>query len=192
MVMFRGLLTILSVSMLVSCVSLDYVFPTNEKVVTQSSDVKMSAIDRSDADADGIPDWADLCEETKTGVRVDTAGCELITGIIEGLKFAPDEVELTLEAESVIDRYVAAFKLYPETDISVEGHTDNRGSAAENLELSKQRVNAVVVYMVDEGIAAERIKPFAFGENRPVASNATLPGREQNRRIEINLIERLL
>jgi len=192
MAMFRGLLTILSIPMLASCVSLDYVFPIGEEVVTQESDVQKLANTRSDADADGIPDWVDLCEKTKSGVRVDTTGCELITGIIEGLKFAPDKVKLTSEAELVLDRYIAAFRLYPDFDISVEGHTDNRGSAAENLELSKLRVNAVVVYMVDKGIVAERIKPFAFGENRPVASNATLPGREQNRRIEINLIERLL
>jgi len=196
MTIIRGLLTLLSIPLLVSCVSLDYVFPRDGEVVSQGSNDGVNKSTNlelaSDADGDGIPDWIDLCDETATDIRVDTTGCELVTGIVVGLKFAPDEVALTSEAESILDRYIAAYRLYPDTDLAVEGHTDNRGSAADNLELSKLRVNAVVAYMVDEGIGAERIKPFAFGENRPIASNATLLGREQNRRIEINIIERLL
>ncbi len=202
MTIIRGLLTLISIPLLVSCVSLDYVFPRDEEVASQQGkggvnsstnrELGFVADASADTDGDGIPDWVDLCDETATDVRVDTTGCELVTGIVVGLKFAPDEVALTSEAKVILDRHIAAYRLYPDVDLAVEGHTDNRGSAADNLELSKLRVNAVVAYMVDEGIVAERIKPFAFGENRPIASNATLPGREQNRRIEINFIERLL
>jgi len=200
MIIIRGLLTLISVSLLVSCVSLDYVFPKDEKVVSQDSSgnrltnsgVGSVADAFADADGDGIPDWVDLCDETATDIYVDTTGCELVTGIVVGLKFAPDEVALTSNAKGILDRNIAAYKLYPDTYLAVEGHTDNRGSAADNLELSKLRVKAVVAYLVDKGIGADRLKPFAFGENRPIASNATLAGRERNRRIEINFIERLL
>jgi outer membrane protein OmpA-like peptidoglycan-associated protein len=73
----------------------------------------------------------------------------------------------------------------------VTSHTDNRGSATDNLELSKQRLNEVVSYMVTTGIEAQRIQPFAYVESRPRAPNATLDGRERNRRIEIEVTERL-
>ena len=87
---------------------------------------------------------------------------------------------------------VDALLRYPDAVISVEGHTDNRGSAADNLELSKQRVLSVVRYMVSQGMSPDRIKPYGYGESRPRAANATAEGREQNRRIEINIVEGLL
>lgn len=145
-----------------------------------------------DSDSDGVPDNSDDCSQTRPNALVNHSGCEIVTGVIEGLKFAPDEVELTVESRIVLGKLVDSLVRYPNAIFAVEGHTDNRGSAADNLELSKRRVNAVVAFMVEEGIRADQIKPFAFGESRPRAPNETLEGRERNRRIEINVIERLL
>lgn len=146
----------------------------------------------ADRDSDGVIDSIDNCADTANGVMVDPAGCEIVMGAIEGLKFGPGETELSADAQGVMAKYVEALKRYPEVVVSVEGHTDNRGPAAANLELSKKRVLAVVEYMVSNGISPARLKPFGFGESRPRAANATTSGREQNRRIEIKVLTGLL
>ncbi|WP_430877173.1 OmpA family protein [Granulosicoccus sp. 3-233] len=145
-----------------------------------------------DKDRDGIADIGDRCLDTTSGALVDSSGCEIVTGVIEGLKFEPNESDLSVESRLILSKMVDALLRYPDTMITVEGHTDNRGSAADNLELSKQRVLSVVRYMVSQGMSPDRIKPFGYGESRPRAANATAEGREQNRRIEINMVEGLL
>ena len=145
-----------------------------------------------DRDRDGVADIGDRCLDTTAGSLVDSSGCEIVTGVIEGLKFEPNESDLSVESRLILGNMVDALLRYPDTVISVEGHTDNRGSAADNLELSKQRVLSVVRYMVSQGMSPDRIKPYGYGESRPRAANATAEGREQNRRIEINIVEGLL
>ena len=145
-----------------------------------------------DTDNDGIPDTAEKCARTTPEALVDEAGCEIVTGVIEGLEFGPNETMLSVSSRVVLSKLVDVFLRYPDVIISVEGHTDNRGAAADNLELSKQRVLSVVRYMVSQGISPDRIKPYGYGESRPRAANATAAGREQNRRIEINIVEGLL
>lgn len=146
----------------------------------------------TDRDNDGIADVGDKCPDTSAGTLVDTSGCEIVTGAIDGLKFEPNESALSADSRVILSRMVEGFLRYPDVVISVEGHTDNRGSAVDNLELSKQRVLSVVRYMVSQGMAPDRIKPYGYGESRPRAANATAEGREQNRRIEINVVEGLL
>jgi len=155
------------------------------ETVSQESEV-------SDADADGIADGVDRCASTPASSLVDETGCEIDTGAIEGLEFAPNETTLSVNSRVVLGELVNAFARYPDVILAVEGHTDNRGPAAANLELSKQRVLSVVRYMVSNGIDPARLKPFGYGESRPRAANATEEGREQNRRIEINVIDSLL
>lgn len=187
-------LVVLCQPLLTACVSLDYVFPQTS--VLSISAKSMSSSDKDakrdpDSDRDGVPDWTDLCAESVSEKRVDANGCEISTGVVEGLIFAPDDVQLSRDAQLALDRTMNAFLRYPDIILSVTSHTDNRGSAADNLALSKQRLNTVVSYMVMTGIEARRIQPFAYGESRPRAPNATLEGRERNRRIEIHVIERL-
>lgn len=145
-----------------------------------------------DRDNDGIVDISDKCLDTTAGSLVDASGCEIVTGVIEGLEFEPNESELSVDSRLILSKMVDALLRYPEVVISVEGHTDNRGSAVDNLELSKQRVLSVVRYMVSQGMSPDRIKPYGYGESRPRAANATPEGRERNRRIEINIVEGLL
>ena len=145
-----------------------------------------------DTDGDSIVDADDQCPDTDEQALVDDSGCEVRMGAVDGLNFGPDEVTLSGGAEQVIDRYIQVLNRYPDLTVTVEGHTDNRGSAESNLELSKERVVSVVRYMVGNGINPDRIKPYGYGESRPRAANATAEGREQNRRIEINVINGLL
>ena len=77
----------------------------------------------------------------------------------------------------------------PDNRMAVQGHTDNRGSAAYNRELSQRRAQAVVKYLTDKGIAPERLDAKGFGPDRPVATNDTAEGRAQNRRVEFKVLE---
>ena len=145
-----------------------------------------------DSDGDSVADANDRCEDTDFSALVDSTGCEVDTGVIFGLNFGPNETTLPPGAGPILDRYIDALNRNPDVVVAVEAHTDNRGPAADNLELSKERVLSVVSYMVENGVNPERVKPFGYGESLPVAANATQEGRERNRRIEIKVVEGLL
>ena len=84
-----------------------------------------------------------------------------------------------------IDDLAAVMKQYPDLNVTIEGHTDNVGSAAYNKKLSQKRADAVKKYMVKKaGIDAKRLTAKGFGLERPVASNSTKEGRAKNRRVE--------
>jgi outer membrane protein OmpA-like peptidoglycan-associated protein len=85
----------------------------------------------------------------------------------------------------VLDSIRDVLQEYDETGIHSQGHTDNRGSAGYNLQLSKRRAASVADYLVYQGIASNRILVLGFGETRPIADNATDKGRSLNRRVEL-------
>lgn len=147
-----------------------------------------SRVTIADLDGDGVADEIDNCQQTAQGSVVDDVGCELFNGPIADLEFPPGEHRLNLNARAALDKLVTDLKANPDVNISLGGHTDNRGSAAANLELSKLRVMSVVRYIVSEGIEGARLKPYGYGESRPIVSNATSEGRVQNRRIEVSVI----
>jgi len=72
--------------------------------------------------------------------------------------------------------------------IVVEGHTDNVGDDAANLTLSQARADAVVAYLVQKGVAADRLQAIGYGETRPIADNKRSKGREKNRRVELKVM----
>ncbi len=83
-----------------------------------------------------------------------------------------------------VDNLITVMKDYPELNVTIEGHTDNVGSAASNKKLSQRRADAVKKYMVSKGIDAQRLNAVGFGLEKPIASNATKEGRAKNRRVE--------
>jgi len=84
-----------------------------------------------------------------------------------------------------IDNLAGVMKQYPDLNVVIEGHTDSVGTAAYNKKLSQRRAESVKKYMVEKGgIDANRIKAIGFGEEKPIASNDTDEGRQQNRRVE--------
>ncbi|MDX2015784.1 MAG: OmpA family protein, partial [Myxococcaceae bacterium] len=72
--------------------------------------------------------------------------------------------------------------------IQVEGHTDNTGVPEQNLKLSQDRANSVKEYLVKKGVADTRLKAVGFGQDKPADSNDTPAGRDNNRRVEFNII----
>ena len=79
-------------------------------------------------------------------------------------------------------------KEYTNTVFLIEGHTDDRGRDAYNLNLSDQRAASVLSYLTQRGISSSRLQSKGFGEARPVASNKTAAGRQENRRVELSII----
>jgi outer membrane protein OmpA-like peptidoglycan-associated protein len=94
----------------------------------------------------------------------------------------------TLKEASILelDRWVNFFAKYTDIKSEFQGHADWIGSDAYNQKLSERRAKAVVDYLVQQGVARERVTGVGFGESRPVASNETDEGRAQNRRVEVH------
>jgi len=141
-----------------------------------------------DVDSDGVADAQDLCQQTAAGSIVDESGCALFAGPIKDLAFEPGDHRLDGNSRTALDRLISQLALHPTVTISLDGHTDNRGKASANLQLSKKRVMAVVRYLVSNGVEPTRLKPYGYGESRPIVSNATLEGRIRNRRIEVRVV----
>jgi outer membrane protein OmpA-like peptidoglycan-associated protein len=89
--------------------------------------------------------------------------------------------------QSEINRVAGVLNQYPNTLVRVEGHTDNKGTDAYNMDLSNRRALAVKNLLVQRGIADSRIEAVAYGETLPVATNDTEAGRQRNRRVEIKI-----
>lgn len=89
---------------------------------------------------------------------------------------------------SELDRIAQIMNQYPQTMISIEGHTDSKGSDSFNQTLSEQRALAVKSLLVQRGVAANRIETVGYGKSMPIATNDTEAGRQLNRRVEIKII----
>jgi outer membrane protein OmpA-like peptidoglycan-associated protein len=80
---------------------------------------------------------------------------------------------------------VSFLSQYPERGVLIEGHTDNVGSAQFNQNLSLKRAESVRRYLADHGVQSQRLTVSGLGFERPVASNESATGRQQNRRVEV-------
>ena len=78
--------------------------------------------------------------------------------------------------------------MYPDSKIIVSGHTDNTGNDAINNPLSVNRANAVANLLQADGVDSSRITSTGYGSRNPIASNSTVQGRQQNRRVEIKIV----
>lgn len=96
--------------------------------------------------------------------------------------FDYDKSTLKPEGKAEIDKVVAELKLYPNDTAVIEGHTDSNGSDAYNMALGQRRSDAVKDYMVQTGIAPERIQSLSLGESTPAVANDTPANRKLNRR----------
>lgn len=122
-------------------------------------------------------------------VKVTEEKRRLVVTLTSKVLFDFDKFELKEVARPSLDEVVELLKAYPENKIKVEGHTDDVGTADYNLQLSQLRSAGVAKYLIQEGIPISRIEIASYGETKPVDSNATIQGRQQNRRVEIIILK---
>lgn len=101
------------------------------------------------------------------------------------LSFDTDQATLKPDAQASIAQIISLLAQNPDLRLSVDGHTDNAGTAAHNQQLSEARARTVVATLSVQGIAADRLKAQGFGQTKPVADNATDAGKAKNRRVEL-------
>ncbi|WP_376804031.1 OmpA family protein [Candidatus Raskinella chloraquaticus] len=103
------------------------------------------------------------------------------------INFATGAADLSRSSEARLKAVADSLMRCAEARLEISGHTDHQGDPDDNRELSEARARAVVEWLIDAGIAPERLTAAGFGDTRPIASNDTAEGRAQNRRIEFRL-----
>lgn len=159
--------------------------PTIEPIqVPAIAPVPAIAIAPVDSDVDGVGNEIDRCPNTQAGVAVDEVGCDLFTGVIEGVNFNSGSADLTPDAQGILSGVVSTLNRFPSVSLTIMAHTDSQGNDLANKDLSKQRARSVAVYLVRNGISAGRLQAYGYGEDRPLDTNETAEGRLRNRRVE--------
>jgi len=149
-----------------------------------------------DTDGDGIADKDDKCPNEAGIAELD--GCprpaaptmeeqEQLNAYARTILFETNKSAIKTQSAETLQDIIAILEKYPDSNFSIDGHTDSVGSEAYNQTLSNERANSVLRYLVNGGIDKDRLSAEGFGETKPIASNKTAAGRQQNRRTEINL-----
>jgi OmpA-OmpF porin, OOP family len=150
-----------------------------------------------DTDNDSFLDPDDDCvfePETWNGLQ-DGDGCPddlppEFTGTIAGIDFDFNKDTIRASSKPVLDKAVAVLKEFPDVRVKIVGHTDDVGTEAFNLDLSRRRAEAVKKYMTDAGIDVARVETEGRGALEPVAPNDIEANRAKNRRIDFEVIQR--
>ena len=147
-----------------------------------------------DTDGDGVTDNVDKCP-TVAGPASNN-GCPLkptvevmatLNEYARTILFDTNKATFKKESIDILKSMTAIFKDYPEADFVIAGHTDSVGSDKSNQLLSERRAAAVRDYLIANGINADRLKTVGYGESKPVDTNKTPAGRQNNRRTEVTL-----
>lgn len=145
-----------------------------------------------DSDNDGVVDSKDSCANTPAGAKVDNKGCRVMlkenVSIALNVQFANNSDVISDDYLTEIGRVATFMREYPDTKVTIEGHTDSRGAAAYNQQLSQKRANAVMAFLIERfNIDASRINAIGYGEAKPIANNETAAGRASNRRVQAEI-----
>jgi len=111
------------------------------------------------------------------------------TIILRNIFFDFDKATLRPESKVELDRVYTILTENPRMKVRIAGHTDNIGSEEYNQRLSEARAKAVYDYLISRGISADRLSYIGYGESRPIDTNETSEGRQNNRRVELEIIE---
>ena len=123
-----------------------------------------------------------------TGVSVTRVGNNLVLNMPSNVTFALNQAQIDPSFFGTLNSVAIVLSKFNQTLIDVYGFTDTTGSAQYNLNLSQQRAQSVASYLSSQGIDRRRMYVQGFGEERPIASNASEAGRAQNRRVEITIV----
>jgi outer membrane protein OmpA-like peptidoglycan-associated protein len=133
--------------------------------------------------APGLPE-NNGCPRT---IRLDTDTGTIV--ILQLVEFATNRDIILDRSFPILEEVRAVLAANPQLSrVRVEGHTDDRGRDAANLDLSRRRAASVTRWLVEHGIAAERFEAWGCGELHPVEPNTTAEGRQRNRRVEFHIL----
>ena len=119
------------------------------------------------------------------GAKVERVGEGINVTFDSGLLYDYDSDRVRADAASNLRTLSSSLEQYPNTELVIVGHTDERGSDSYNQGLSERRAAMAADYLVSQGVARARIRTYGRGESEPVASNSEESGRQQNRRVEV-------
>ena len=122
-----------------------------------------------------------------TGVSVVRHGNDIKLIMPGNITFATNSADIKSNFYPVLNSVSLVLKKYEKTVVRVAGFTDNTGNANANQQLSERRAQSVANYLISQGVTSGRFSVVGYGERYPIASNSTVQGREQNRRVEITL-----
>ena len=148
-----------------------------------------------DTDGDGVLDKDDKCPTVKGTVANN--GCPEMTqeqvtklnAYAKTILFNSGKASFKQETYPVLMSITAILKEFPSSKFSIEGHTDSDGKDAMNQTLSEERAGAVRMYLIENGIATDRLTSTGFGESKPIDTNKTAKGKANNRRVEVLLVK---
>jgi outer membrane protein OmpA-like peptidoglycan-associated protein len=122
-----------------------------------------------------------------SGVGIQRQG-DAIKLIMPGnVTFKSSSSDIASNFYNPLNQVATSLKQYDQSAITIIGHTDSTGSRQRNMDLSQLRAQSVSNYLIAQGVAGTRVSTAGAGPDQPIASNATEAGRQDNRRVEINL-----
>ncbi len=127
---------------------------------------------------------AEEIKNTVPDAKVERVGEGIVVEFSSNILFDFDKSDLSAEATQNLNKLVTVLNTYPDTNIELQGHTDNKGSESYNQTLSEKRAGTVSGYLTSQGINASRLSIVGFGETMPKYDNETDDGRALNRRVE--------
>lgn len=131
---------------------------------------------------------AEEIEEDLEDAEVERVGEGILITFDSGLLFDLDSYQLRAETKENLAELSDALKEYDETNIIIEGHTDSQGTDSYNQRLSERRARSVSGYLAKQNVNAGRFTVRGYGEEKPVATNETAAGRQENRRVEVAIV----
>ena len=175
----------------------DGVLDASDRCVNEPGPVVNRGCPDTDRDNDTVVDRLDNCPDqagdpkkqgcpTQQDVRIGDGKLELLDNVY----FATNQDRILPRSLSLLRSAARVLANHPEiTRVRVEGHTDDRGDDAKNLDLSQRRAQAVVAFLIEQGVAAERLEAQGFGETKPKEPNTTPASRAKNRRVEFHIVD---
>ncbi|MFK5970928.1 MAG: OmpA family protein [Candidatus Marithrix sp.] len=107
---------------------------------------------------------------------------------LDSVMFETGKATLTLQGEHRINEFATVIQHYGTQNVLIEGHTDNTGSKSKNQKLSENRADIIRNTLINKGVNPKRLITKGLGEKQPIATNATLSGRQKNRRVELTVL----
>jgi outer membrane protein OmpA-like peptidoglycan-associated protein len=173
----------------------DAVLDPNDACVNEPGVVSNRGCPDPDRDGDTVADRLDNCPD-EAGDPANQ-GCkqqQLVAikddkiELVDRVYFRTDRAIIQRRSLALLDNVATVLAAHPSVRVRIEGHTDDRGDAAYNKQLSQRRAEKVMSYLVGKGVDASRLQAIGYGEEQPLQDNDTEEGRAANRRVDFDIV----